>query len=236
MIGSNVALFLNEEMGQFSNWPALLAQHGSDADYRKGEDPEEGPKHYIDLDNYPEFLENGRIPSTLDSLRLYHHPNFIESQGYLPWATLTAYDSLVSCFIQKDWNRAVLVAADLGHYVGDGHVPFHLTRNYDGQYTGNKGIHSRYESKMIGEYISSVVLEPDSIHLVVDVRMYIFDYMYANYVYVDSILLADDYASQKAGNTSSSVYNEALWEKTGHFTIPLLRNASRSLTELIYTA
>jgi hypothetical protein len=89
---------------------------------------------------------------------------------------------------------------------------------------------------MIGEYISSVVLEPDSIHLVVDVRMYIFDYMYANYVYVDSILLADDYASQKAGNTSSSVYNEALWEKTGHFTIPLLRNASRSLTELIYTA
>jgi hypothetical protein len=41
------------------------------------------------------------------------------------------------------------VAADIGHYVADMHQPLHLTRNYNGQLTGNYGIHARYEGQMI---------------------------------------------------------------------------------------
>jgi len=235
-IGSFTALFMNEEMAQFSHWPALLSSHGSDADYRKGSDPTEGPKHYIDIDNYPEFDSTGRIPSTLDSIYMYHHPSFVEDQGYLPWATEATYDTLKACFERRDWDKAVLVAADLGHYVADAHMPLHLTRNYNGQFTGNKGIHSRYESTMIGDYIDQIQFEGDSIHPIENVNKYIFDYIYHNYPYVDSVIAADDYASNHTGSTSSNAYTNSLWEKTRSFTIPLFRNASLALTELIYTA
>jgi hypothetical protein len=223
-------------MEQFSHWPALLAYHGMDADYRKNEDPTEGPKHYIDIDNYPEFQSTGRIPHTLDSVYMYHHPYFVEEQGTLPWVVEDTYDSLVGCFVYRDWDRAVLVAADLGHYVGDAHMPLHLTRNYNGQFSGNDGIHYRYESEMIGAYSAEIGFEGDPIGSVEDVNSYIFDIIYRNYPYVDSILSADDYAAQLAGNTWSAEYTSALWEKTRSFTIHLLRDATYALTELIYTA
>ena len=235
-VGSSTALFMNEEMAQFSEWPALLSSHGSDADYRKSSDPEEGPKHYIDIDNYPEFDTTGRIPSTLDSIYIYYDHKFVEDQGYLPWATEAVYDSLKACFMRRNWDKAVLFAADLGHYVADGHMPLHLTRNYDGQFTGNKGIHSRYESTMINAYSGQIRFEGDSIRKIDEVNQYIFDYIYHNYIYVDSVIRADDYASNLAGDISSNAYTNNLWEKTHSFTIPLFRNASRSLTELIYTA
>ncbi len=214
----------------------MLSSHGSDADNRKYSDPTEGPKHYIDIDNYPEFDSTGRIPSTLDSIYMYHHPNFVDDQGYLPWATEAAYDSLKACFMRRDWDKAVLMAADLGHYVGDGHMPLHLTRNYDGQFTGNTGIHSRYESTMISAYASQIQFEGDSIRKIENVNKYIFDYIYHNYIYMDSVIEADDYASNLAGSISSNAYTNILWEETRSFTIPLFRNAALSLTELIYTA
>jgi hypothetical protein len=46
-------------MSFWASWSDSLAAHGSDADYRKSSDPDEAPKHYIDIDNYPEFISNG---------------------------------------------------------------------------------------------------------------------------------------------------------------------------------
>ena len=39
-------------------------------------------------------------------------------------------------------------SADLGHYVADSHVPLHTTLNYNGQLTGQKGIHAFWESRL----------------------------------------------------------------------------------------
>jgi hypothetical protein len=68
------------------------------------------------------------------------------------------------------------------------------------------------------------------------VNDFIFGYIYANYIYVDSIMAADDYALALAGNTSSYEYKEALWQKTRNFTIPLFNRAAHILAELIYSA
>lgn len=229
-------LSFNEEMAQFSDWVSVLAAHASDADDRKSWDPTEGPKHYIDIDNYNEFITNGSIPMNWDSVISAHGSSFVYDNGILPWATLITYDSLVSCFERHDWDKAVLFASDLGHYVADGHMPMHITRNYNGQYSGNSGIHSRYESTMINAYISQFDYTGFEISEVEQVDQYVFDYLYSSYIYVDSILAADDYAKSVAGNTSSTLYRQTLWEQTQGFTIPLFSNASHALAELIYTA
>ena len=36
----------------------------------------------------------------------------------------------------------------MGHYLGDAHVPLHTTENYNGQMTGQTGIHAFWESRL----------------------------------------------------------------------------------------
>ncbi len=235
-INTRAALSFNQEMSEFQAWTDILAEHASDADYRKDEDPTEAPKHYIDIDNYSEFINQGRIPQTYDSVVSIHGSYFVIDNGILPWATIAAYDTLQACFSRGDWDKAVLTAADLGHYVADGHMPMHITKNYNGQYSGNNGIHSRYESTMINSYVSQIQYQGSPVSVIDDVNQYVFDYLYNNYMYVDSVLAADDYAKGISGNTHSSAYKTALWEKSESFTVPLFAHASHALAELIYSA
>lgn len=223
-------------MQDFLAWVNFLTDHASDADYRKDTDPTEGPKHYIDIDNYSEFIATGQIPQNYDSVVALHGLSFVIDCGILPWATERTFDSLRNCMIRLDFAKAQIFAADLGHYVADGHMPLHITNNYNGQLTGNTGIHSRYESTMINGHISEFVYTGTDAVFVTDVNQYIFDYLYENYPYCDSILEADNYAKTISSNTSSTAYKNALWEKSKSFTIPLFKHASNALADLIYTA
>jgi len=234
-ISYNASLSYNQEMNDFSAWTIYLADHASDADLRKNVDPDESPKHYIDIDNYPAFTTIGRIPQTLDSVINIYGQWFVYDQGILPWATIVTFDSLRNCFQRGDFEKAKYFAADLGHYVADGHMPLHITSNYNGQYTGNDGIHSRYEFTMINANINHITYTGKYISAIDNVNQYVFNYLYANHQYVDSILLADDYA-KNFGATNTQAYKQALWNKTSQFTTILFENASHALSELIYTA
>jgi hypothetical protein len=236
-VSQNFAACLPEQVSFLKPvWTNFVASHASDADYRKDQDPNESPRHYIDIDNYPVFMISGRIPQTYDSVVAEFGYSFVVSQGTLPWATLVTFDSLKSCFQRGDWNRSELFAADLGHYVADGHMPLHITRNYNGEMTGQTGIHSRYETSMVSRYESQIVYPAGQASYIGHVGEYVFGYLYSNYIYVDSLLLADSEAKTVAGNTSSDAYYQALWARSGPFTIGLMQHASLSLASLIYTA
>lgn len=227
----------NSEMIQFLDWGNYLAGHASDADNRKSTDPSEAPKHYIDIDNYPGFQTNQQIPFTFtDAVNTYGY-SFVIDNGILPWATKTTYDSLVLALKDLRVERAKQLAADLGHYVADGHMPLHLTKNYNGQLTGNTGIHSRYESTMINSHADEFYnSEPRQINYIQDIQQYIFDYIIFNYRYVDSTIKADDYAKSINPDYNSQQYKDALWQKTKGFTMQLFANASQRLAELIFSA
>ncbi len=219
-----------------ATWTTFIRDHASDADYRKDTDPTEAPKHYIDIDNYQEFNLTGKIPMSWDSVNLLHGNAFVMDNGILPWATRTAFDSVKACFERKNWDKAALYAADLGHYVADGHMPLHITKNYNGQFTGQTGVHSRYETKMINAYVSQIIYSSDTAQVIQDVTGYIFTYLYHNYIYVDSVLYADHQAFVIAGSTTAPGFLPALWDSAQSFTVPLFRNASLALANLIYTA
>jgi hypothetical protein len=224
-------------MTGFSVWSDSLKLHASDADNRKNSDPTESPKHFIDIDNYAEFKTNGRIVSTYDSLIALHGASTVNYNGTLPYATRTTYDSLKNCFKKLQWHKAMLFASDLGHYVADGHMPFHITANYDGNLTGNSGIHSRYETSLVSNYVNSLnTFQGSPVSYISNVNNYIFTYIYQNYHYVDSVIIADNYAKSLPGNSGySGTYYSALWSKT-KFTTTLFKNASHAIAELIYSA
>jgi hypothetical protein len=236
VISLRAELSFNEEMSVYGDWVDYLSDHASDADSRKKDDPKEGPRHYIDIDSYDSFVDNGKIPQTLDSCIAEYGSGFVDDNGYLPWATLNSYDSLVVCLERRDIDKAKFHAADLGHYVADGHMPMHLTKNYDGQFTGNKGIHYRYEIKMINEFKSQINYSGSPAEEIEHVGNFVFSYIYENYEYMDSILMADDYAKDDAGNTESDDYYEALWQETETMTNEMLKRGSHAFAELLYSA
>ena len=223
-------------MNDFKIWADSLGTNASNADSRKNSDSSEGIKHYIDIDNYAEFISTGRIAATYDSIVSIHGVGFMTSNGILPWATVNMYDTLVVDFKKLKWHKAMLDASDLGHYVGDGHMPLHITNNFDGKLTGQSGIHSRYESTMVSAYSSELSnYSGDPVHFISNVNKYVFDYIYYDYQYKDSVLAADAYAKKLTGSTSTPAYTSALWSKA-HFTTMLFHNSSHSLAELIYSA
>lgn len=235
-INSYASLSFNPELSQFMAWSSILADHASDADDRKDSDDSESPKHYIDIDNYPEFIAKQRLPETYSEIVAKYGVSFVIKNGTLPWATRTSYDTLIKFFKNKNWDKAVLTASDLGHYIADGHNPLHITANYDGQKTNQKGIHSRYESTMINAYISQIDYSGHSLYKINNINTFIFDYIYKNNKYVDSVLIADTYAYFIANSYLTTTYRNELWKQTSKYTINLFDNASYSIALLIYNA
>lgn len=235
IINGKAALSFPFQMNYFVTWSDSLAAHGSDADYRKSSDPAEGPKHYIDIDNYATFNNYGYITQSYDSAIALYGYQFVIDQGILPWAILRTYDSLKVALMQNQWHKAMLIASDLGHYIGDAHMPLHITRNYNGQYTNQSGVHSRFESTMIGKYKNQIIFDGDSVDYIENISDYVFDIIYNNYPFVDSVLSADLYAKNLSGGLYNNTYYLKMWNYSKNFTIDLFRKASISLAEMFYT-
>ena len=129
----------------------------------------------------------------------------VTKMGLLPWAALDAYNQLVQSFLEKNRDKVLIFAADLGHYVADGHQPFHTMLNYDGQLTDQKGIHGRYESEMVNRYIDQISnsLTTREVKYVTEPLEYIFDFLTASNFYSPIIFTADKTAYAQSDSHGS---------------------------------
>ncbi|MFN8329710.1 MAG: hypothetical protein U0T81_00580 [Saprospiraceae bacterium] len=62
--------------------------------------------------------------------------------GILPYSLPWFYKRLVKAFSEQDHAKIIRLSAEIGHYVGDAHVPLHTSVNYNGQLTNQEGIHA----------------------------------------------------------------------------------------------
>ncbi|MCX6239579.1 MAG: hypothetical protein NTY07_18865 [Bacteroidia bacterium] len=235
-ISGSSPVFFRARLNHYKGWSEKLSEHSTDADNRKKNDPAEGVKHYIDIDAYKDFIEKQQITESEDEAFNKYGKDFVMKNGTLPWVTDSTYRMLVKEFRSKEWAKAVLTAADLGHYVGDGFMPLHLTSNYDGKLTGQTGIHSRYESKMINRFVDEITVTRSRTRKIPNVSRYIFDYVYNNYRYKDSLLSADKFAFARANSEYNDLYYQTLWNQTQGFTKKMIAGSSKSLAELVRTA
>ncbi len=124
-----------------------LTESAVNPDKRRYTIPEEAPRHFIDLDDYgdsamyklPRYWSDAVTKFGEDSLHLH---------GIVPWHIYRVYLQLKDAFLIGDPDRILRASADLGHYIGDAHVPLHTTKNYDGQLTDQLGIHGFWESRL----------------------------------------------------------------------------------------
>ncbi|HKI83935.1 MAG TPA: S1/P1 nuclease [Candidatus Krumholzibacteria bacterium] len=220
----------------FAQWADDLENLSTAADERKSYTSGESIKHYIDIDDYPEFF-SGTLPHDYATMVATYGQSRVDNNGTVPWAILASYQALVADFQAEDWTSAVADAADLGHYIADSHQPLHVTKNYNGQLTDQYGIHSRFESTMTGYHLSELVPGPQTGAAVANPLEAVFDWIDVVYPGVQAILDADQLATDAAGgSTSGSTYYNTLWQEIGSDTMDWISEASLALASFWYTA
>lgn len=114
--------------------------------------------------------------------------------GLNPYYTEYLIDQLSKAFANKDVSRILHRSADLGHYIADGHVPLHTTENYNGQLTGQVGIHAFWESR-IPELFADQEYDyfVGKADYVSNTREWIWDYVTKSHSYVDSVLVIEQH-------------------------------------------
>ena len=114
--------------------------------------PGEAPRHFLDVDVYGDsaLTTHGRgLPRAYaDAVARAGGEDSLLRHGIVPWHIARMERQLTAAFAARDADQVLRLATDLGHYVADACVPLHTTRNYNGQRTGQTGIHGLWESRL----------------------------------------------------------------------------------------
>ncbi len=208
---------------------------------------EEGPRHYIDLDDYAEP----------DSLPLYwpaavarYGEDTLQAHGIVPWYAYYTYKKLIKAFAGRDGARILRLAADLSHYVADAHVPLHTTANYNGQLSGQEGIHAFWETRLPQLFSDEYDFVVGRAEYVEHPQERIWAAVRQAHALVDSVLLVEaaltrqmgqsgKYAYEDKGRRAVRVYSKK-FARTYHDAYPVVEGQMRAAIKLVadlwYTA
>lgn len=146
---NNYAVFLlpPEMMALYKPQIDFLTEHAVDPDMRRYAIPEEGPRHYIDIDHYGVYPYDS-LPRKWDDALAKYGEDSLNAYGIVPWWLQTMLFKLTNAFKEKNQAKILKYSAEIGHYIADAHVPLHANSNHNGQFTDQKGIHGFWESRI----------------------------------------------------------------------------------------
>ncbi len=124
-----------------------LTANATRPDSRRTVVPGEAPKHFLDVDRYGDSAEYKMPRRYADAIARYTEDSLLR-HGIVPWNVVTMKNQLTAAFKARDTDRIMRLSADMGHYIADACVPLHTTKNYNGQLTGQRGIHGLWESRL----------------------------------------------------------------------------------------
>ena len=186
---------------------------------------EEDPNHFLDIDGLDEPRAVHGVPREWKAYVARYGLDRATQMGRLPWRPDEIYGRLVSAFQAIAMgtpayaaDNARYLSAVLAHYVEDAHQPFHAVTNYDGQLTGQRGIHSRFETELVLRNWDTLKLAPVTLRPITSMREFIFETLVSSESLVSRILDAD-----RRGTTGRETYDD------GYFT--LLLDGTRPILE-----
>lgn len=223
-----------------------IIAHSPDPDLWR-DDPLEYSRHFIDLDladttgaPYP------NIPYTYRLALEKYGVDALQDIGSLPWRIDAYYYDLVAAMEAPTDSLWVIMAA-LGHYCSDATMPMHTTVNYDGQLTGNRGIHYRFEWWIPEQFADEIRLDPVAPLLVTDRIAAAWRVIYQSNVLVDTLLAADTDVrrtfrepirnpNDRHGRGRDAEYDALLYDRLGEIITSQLELAAQFTAGIWYAA
>ena len=215
-----------------------LKDHASDPDIWRSHDRKEAPRHYLDSEIYGGA---GKVPFEIsEAIQQVGNGEFIKN-GQLPWVIQDRWQDLVKAFQSGDKEKIACATAVLGHYVGDAHVPLHSSRNHDGQETGQRGVHSRWETGLVERYVVEADLKVRPAKIDPGVMNAPWKWLRDSYALVPK-LLEDDKAADRTSPTSGrgtrreGAYWSIFWAEQRGTVKQRLQESAEDLGDLVLTA
>lgn len=232
-----------------------IIEHSVDPDKRRYGIKGEAECHYLDADHYcggdPNCNPFDLIPRRWTEAVEKFGEDSLRENGIVPWHVNLMTLRLTKAFREENVTQILRLSAELGHYVGDAHVPLHTTSNYNGQKTGQRGIHGFWESRLPELYAKDYDFFVGKATYLSSPLNFIWDRVEESYAAVDSVLgfeadlnsrfPADaKYSFETRGASNMKVYSEPYSRK---YTEMLdgqverrMRTAVLSIGSLWYTA
>ena len=215
---------------------AFLRNHASDPDHWK-QDRKEGPRHFLDCEAYGGPAD---VPHDQDAARTQLGAAFYRN-GTVPWIIQDRWRDLVAAFRSGDPERVAFATSILSHYVADLHVPLHATADFDGQATGQRGVHSRWETGLVGRFVQEDTLTAPLATADVHILDRPWDWLAASYALVPR-LLADDRIADRTSPTEARgvrrgpAYWRIFWADQGPTVKGQLEHAAAHLGDAVLSA
>ncbi|HEX8516068.1 MAG TPA: zinc dependent phospholipase C family protein [Bacteroidia bacterium] len=174
----------------FYNHIDFITQESTVPDLRKYtlNDKAENPRHFVDLENFGSI---DSLPKSMEETKKRFDEKFLQSNGILPWYMHDLMEKLTKAMKERKKTEILFIAADLGHYIGDAHMPLHTSANYDGQLTGQKGIHALWESRLPEMFGKDYNYNAPSAKYIEDVDKEIWRIIFSSHKLKDTLLFID---------------------------------------------
>ncbi|MBL7813282.1 MAG: S1/P1 Nuclease [Bacteroidetes bacterium] len=227
-----------------------LSTHSVDADNRRYLVADEGCRHFLDCDRYEKAAPLDTIPHNWFKAVEQYTEDSLKAHGIVPWHCISMLYWLKKAFEEKNLQKILRHSADIGHYIADAHVPLHTTHNYNGQFTGQEGIHALWESRIPQLFSDSFDLLTGTASYLTDPQSAIWDATGESFGYVDSVLrleketekrhAADKYSFETRGTVTARVYSAAFCtdyhQSMQHMVEKRMRSAIRMVASFWLTA
>lgn len=209
-----------EMFGFYKEHIEFITEHAVDPDKRRYAVDGEAQRHYIDIDHY--YSDGGNVfdlmPRKWEDAISKFSEDTLQAYGIVPWHIEVMKLKLQRAFESQNVDLILKYSADIGHYIGDAHVPLHTTENYNGQLTNQKGIHGLWESRLVEINDENYDYFIGKAKYITDVRTFIWESVEASHLAVDSVLLIEreltkemapdkKYSFERRGNTTIKVYS-----------------------------
>jgi len=176
----------------------------------------------------------------------------LSGHGILPWHLQHMLSRLTAAFVEKDSKKILRYAADIGHYIADAHVPLHTTENYNGQLSGQDGIHAFWESR-IPELFANEGYDfwVGKAHLIENPKDYFWSIVLESHSLVDSVLaieldlrnsfppdlqMCPEMRGQRLVRTQCEAFAAAYAQRMGGMVERRMREAIRAVSSAWFTA
>ncbi len=239
-----------EMIGLYKQHIEFLSERSIDPDRMAHAVEGEAPRHYIDIDHY------GDDPFTLmprqwdEALELYGEDTLV-TYGVLPWHIHVMMQRLTRAFRERNTDRILLLSAHLGHYIADACTPLHTTKDYNGRYPSQRGIHAFWESRLPELYAHDydylagrAEYLPDPLetawalveisHLKVDTIYQVFDSLLTSFP-ADQVY-SHELRGQSVNRVYSPVFSEAFHQSLNGMVERQMRLAVRTTGDFWFTA
>lgn len=172
---------------------------------------DDGPNHFLDFDEYGAYPFVA-LPREYGAAIEKYGLEPLRRNGVLPWRIAEQYGNLRRAFADRQGpygvGNAVIYGSALAHYIQDATQPLHATTNYDGQSTGNRGVHDRFERDLIARVQARLKIAPGDVVPLTNPRDVAFETLLSSFQQVDRVLQADRTAAN-----GQTVYDDAYYER-----------------------